>query len=44
MKYWAGGVRTPSAYRVQGAETFMLPRDLQQDEGEDDHGPPDPHD
>ena len=23
---------------------FMLSRDLQQDEGEDHHGPPDPHD
>ena len=23
---------------------FMLPSDLQQNEGEDDHGPPDTHD
>ena len=37
-KYQANGVPIPFAYLVPGADMFMLPRDLQHDEEEDDHG------
>ena len=46
VQHQAGGVPLGHSFRarVPGAKIFMLPRALQQDEREDDHGPADPHD